>query len=302
MLAAGELDEVNPYAVTNRAHPARRAPGGAEVTPADYIRLANPLSRERQILRLTLMASVLETVRDNLRYLDRVAIFEVGRVYPSVEGEELPAEQRRLGMVMTGPRTGRAWAGNDPGLMDFFDLKGVVETLFERMDVEGVVYEPTGHDTFHPGRVAAVSVGNVELGVMGEVHPVVREQFDLPDQPMCLAEFDLETLLDFVRDVRPMRPIHRFPAVSQDIAVVVDGDVPARQVQETIVKAGGKLLAAAELFDLYRGEQVPAGKKSLAYALTFQAPDRTLTDEEVGKVQARIVRSLQRSLGAALRR
>ncbi len=295
------LDEVITYALTNLDSAARLAPGGAEVNPADYIRLANPLSSERQVLRLTLMASLLETVRDNLRYLDRVAIFEVGRVYPVVEGQELPDEQRRLGVAMSGPRTGRAWVGSDLGLMDFFDLKGVVETLLARMGVEGVVYEPTSHATFHPGRVAAVRVGDVELGVMGEVHPVVREQFDLPERPVALAEFNLETLLAQVRDVRPMRPIYRFPAVSQDIAVIVDEDVPAQQVQDTIAKAGGKLLVGVELFDLYRGEQIPAGKKSLAYALTFQAPDRTLTDKEVSKVHNRIVRSLQRALGAELR-
>jgi len=136
---------------------------------------------------------------------------------------------------------------------------------------------------------------------MGELHPVVREAFDLPAQPVCALEFDLEVLLAHMGVTRTLQPLPRFPAVVQDIALVVDEDLPAQKVQEAIVKAGGKLLRRVELFDLYRGEPIPPGKKSLAYSLTYQAEDRTLTDEEVAKVQQRIVRRLARELGAELR-
>jgi len=139
------------------------------------------------------------------------------------------------------------------------------------------------------------------VGVLGEVHSQVLEAFDLPAQLVYLAEFDLEKLLEQIGAARYLKPIHRFPSVSQDLAVVVDEDLPAQKVQEAIVEAGGRLLYRVELFDLYRGEPIPSGKKSLAYSLTYQAEDRTLTDSEVAKVQERIVRHLAEELGADLR-
>ena len=184
--------------------------------------------------------------------------------------------------------------------MGFYDLKGVVETLLAGLGLEGT-FEPGDHPAFHPGRCAQVSVGGGVVGVMGELHLVVRDAFDLPEQPVCVLEFDLEALLTQVGEVRTMQPIPRFPSVSQDLAVVVDEDLPAQVVEEAIVEAGGRLLRRAELFDLYRGEQIPPGKKSLAYSLTYQAEDRTLTDDEVAKVQERIVRRLAEELGAELR-
>jgi phenylalanyl-tRNA synthetase beta chain len=203
--------------------------------------------------------------------------------------------------VMTGPREARSWlAGQDSTPMGFYDLKGVVETLLAGLGLEGT-FEPGDHPAFHPGRCAQVSVGDSAVGVMGELHPAVREAFDLPQQPVGALEFGLEALLIAVGKVRTLQPIPRFPAVSQDLAVVVDESLPAQRVQEAIVEAGGKLLRRAELFDLYRGEQIPPGKKSLAYSLTYQAEGRTLTDAEVAKVQERIVQHLAKELGAELR-
>ena len=187
--------------------------------------------------------------------------------------------------------------------MSFYDLKGVVETLLAGLGLEGT-FEPGDDSAFHPGRCAQVSIGGGVVGVMGELHPLAREAFDLPEQPVCALEFDLEALLAqaiAVDAARTMQPIPRFPSVSQDLALVVDEDFSAQKVQEAIVGAGGRLLRRVELFDLYRGEQIPSGKKSLAYSLTYQAEDRTLTDDEVAKVQKRIVRRLAEELGAALR-
>jgi len=137
--------------------------------------------------------------------------------------------------------------------------------------------------------------------VMGELHPLVREAFDLSEQPVCALELDLEHLLAQVGEVRTMQPISRFPAVVQDVALVVDGNLSAEEVRQAILASGGQLLRDARLFDLYRGEQIPAGKKSLAYSLTYQADDRTLTDDEVAQVQERIVQHLAEELGAKLR-
>ncbi|MCG2767509.1 MAG: phenylalanine--tRNA ligase subunit beta, partial [Anaerolineae bacterium] len=296
LLVSCGLDEVITYSLVPPPSPPRFREGDG-----GGLRVLNPLSAERAYMRQTLLPALFHTTRENLRFLDRVAIFEIGAVFLSVEGQTLPDEPLRLGIVMTGPREPRSWLeGQDSTPMGFYDLKGVVETLLDGLGLEGA-FEPGDHPAFPPGRCAQVSVGDGVVGVMGELHPAVREEFDLPAQPVCALEFDLEALLAQVGAVRTMQPIPRFPSVSQDLAVVVDEDLPAQQVQEAIVEAGGKLLRQVELFDLYRGEQIPPGKKSLAYSLTYQAEDRTLTDDEVAKVQERIVRRLAEELGAELR-
>ena len=302
------LQEVITYSLTSLESIRKLTPGGGEVDESQYLKLANPLSSEREYLRRTLMASLLETVRDNLRFRDRVAIFEIGRVYlpredVGVQHAEplLPEEPRRLGVAMTGPRAERSWLTGTSEPMDFFDLKGVVEALLSRLGIKDYAVHPAEHPTFHPGRTATLTISGAEVGVLGEVHPLVREAFDLPDQPVCLAEFDLEALLEQAEAARYFEPISRFPAVIQDLAVVVDEEVPAQRVREVILRAGGELLRRVELFDVYRGEPVPPGKKSLAYSLTYQAQDRTLTDQEVAQVQERIVRCLAEELGARLR-
>ena len=272
----------------------------ADVDPESYITLANPISPERASLRHTLLASLLEVTRNNLRFRDRVAIFEVGHVYLPA-GDGLPEEPRRLGVVMTGPRKMAGWLDGSDGWMDFLDLKGAVETLLDRLHIESVQFEAGQHTALHPGRTATLSIGGEEVGVLGELHPVVRERFDLPDQPVVVAEFDLDVLLEYVQEEGLYETISRYPAVVQDIALVVNEDVPAAQVRDAIYEAGGGLLRQVELFDVYAGEQIPPGKKSLAYSLTYQAQDRTLTDEEVAKVQARIVRRVGAKLGATLR-
>lgn len=295
------LDEVITYSLTSLDTVAKLTPGEVKIAEEEYIRLANPLTPEREYMRRTLMASLLETMRDNFRYCDRVTIFEIGHVYLPVKNQQLPEEPRRLGIALSGPRLERSWTTASAEGMDFYDLKGVVESLLAHLGVEEPIFEPVQHSTFHPARTALLRVAGVEIGIMGEVHPLVREAFDLPAQRACLAEFDLDALLGQAEYVRTMQPVSRFPPVTQDLAIVVDEEVPARQVQEVITKAGGNLLARVTLFDLYRGEQIEAGKKSLAYSLSFQAEDRTLTDEEVGRLQARIVKQLERRLRAHLR-
>jgi phenylalanyl-tRNA synthetase beta chain len=268
--------------------------------PGRCVRVANILTPEHEYMRSNLLGSLLETLRDNLRYTERVAIFEVAAVYLPREGEPLPDEPRRLSIAMTGARGERTWT-RSPETMDFFDLKGVVDTLLERMGVEGCVFAPLQHPIFQPGRAAELRLDGRSLGVMGEVHPLVREAFDLPQQRVSVAELDLEALLAVTKGWKIMRPISRYPAVFQDLAVVVDEGIPAKQVYEAIVRAGGELLAGAQVFDVYRGEQIPPGKKSLAYALTYQSQDGTLTDEEVARVHGQIVRRLREELGAELR-
>ena len=307
LLVGCGLDEVITYSLVNVEDEGKLRPQGPASSPSTSggteggLRVLNPLSAERAYLRQTLLPSLLHTTRENLRFLDRVAIFEIGAVYLPVEGQTLPEEPLRLGIVMTGPREARSWlAGQDSAPMGFYDLKGVVETLLARMGLEGT-FEQGKHPAFHPGKCAQVSVEDGVVGVMGVLHPLVRDAFDLPAQPVCALEFDLGPLLAQVGAARTMQPISRFPVVVQDVALVVDENLWAEEVRQAILASGGQLLWDARLFDLYRGEQIPPGKKSLAYSLTYQAEDRTLTDDEVAEVQERIVRHLAEELEAELR-
>jgi phenylalanyl-tRNA synthetase beta chain len=184
--------------------------------------------------------------------------------------------------------------------MDFFDLKGVVKTLLTRLGEDGT-FEPAQHDAFHPGRCARVGVDREEVGVMGELHPLIREAFELPEQPICVSEFDLDALLVPWGAPHKMIPLSVHPPVYEDLAVVVDEKIPAVRVRDLITRTGASLLRSVTLFDVYRGVQVGSDKKSLAYRLTYQAEDRTLTDEEVAQLRDRIVSQLKEELGATLR-
>jgi len=298
------LQEVITYSITNLETVGKVDPGGAPPREADYIRLANPLSSEREFMRRSLMNCLLETVRDNLRYTDRVAIFEVGRVYHPVGGETLPRELRRLGITMTGPRETPSWLKKEMGSMDFFDLKGVIEILLSKLGIGEWHLKPAETRTFHPGCAAQLITGKGEVGILCEVHPKVLDAFDLSQesgQPVCLAELDLEMLLEDAYLTGELAPISRFPALSEDLAIVLDEDIPAQRVREVIQRAGGKFLVGAQLFDLYQGPQVPPGKKSLAYSLTYRALDRTLTPDDVSRLRDRILRALEKELKGKLR-
>ena len=295
------LDEVITYSMVDIEDEGNLWPQGSQFDLGNYLRVRNPLSAERAYLRQTLLPSLLNTTRENLRFLDRVSIFEVGAVYLPVEGQTLPNEPYRLCIVTTGPRDARSWmAGQDRTPVDFYDLKGVVEILLTGLGLKGT-FEPGKHPAFHPGRCAQVSVGDDIVGVMGELHPLVREPFDLPAQPVCALEFDLDRLLAAWGAPRRMAPISVHPPVYEDLAVVVNEGVPAVRVRDLIAQTGSSLVRSVVLFDVYRGEQVGVGKKSLAYRLTYQADDRTLTDREVAKLRGKIMRRLERELGATLR-
>jgi phenylalanyl-tRNA synthetase beta chain len=310
LLAEAGLQEVITYRLTTPEREALIHPPGPGVSPLDepYVTLANPSSAERTSMRHSLVASVLEVMASNTRHRDRVWLFEIGQVFLTGENNLLPDEVRHLVIAVTGPREPEGWKGADTTNVDFYDLKGIVEDLLDGLHVSDIDIEPTEHPSYYPGRVARVRVRGESAGVLGQLHPLVQEAFGLPpvdprgeDKPVLVAEIDLEVLSQHIPDAHLVSPVPRFPAIRQDIAVVVDEGVPASQVEATIVGAGGRLLADVRLFDVYRGGQIGAGKKSLAYALTFQAPDRTLTDKDAAKAQSRIVKKLEKELGANLR-
>ncbi|MCL5962437.1 MAG: phenylalanine--tRNA ligase subunit beta [Chloroflexi bacterium] len=266
----------------------------------DLMKVANPLSPDHEYLRPTLMASLLELLSSNLKHSGRVALFEVARAFIPRASDRLPVERRTVTGVISGQRQENSWLGHE-GLMDFFDVKGAIETLFSHLGISDCRFEPGYSPTLHPGRTANVVVNGESVGLVGEVHPLVRENFELPDQPVGLFDLNLELLLAHMGAGRYYRSLSRFPAVVQDLAVVVDESVSARAVRDTIREGGGDMVGEIELFDVYAGKSIPEGKKSLAYTITYQAMNRTLTDEEVAKIRGRIQRRLEQNLGAKLR-
>jgi len=302
----------------------------AERLPA--IRLTNPLSSEMEALRLTLMSGLLTAIHENAKH-ERAGLwlFEIGRRYlptPELrEGTGLAQERRSLGVALTGPVV-QSWATPERPA-DFYDLKGVAELIVQTLKVPAYRFAPVAHPTFHPGRCASLEVMElpnpagetglaptpadgqtsqavgesgtwVPVGVLGEVHPVVAEQFGVP-QRTYLMELDLERLYAGVPEQTLHTAILRYPAATRDLALVVDAAAPAAMVADAIRASAGTLLRDVRLFDLYTGEGIPPGKKSLAYTLTYQSNERTLTEGEIEASMQAIVAALGKRFGATLR-
>ena len=293
------LQEVVTYRLTAPEREARILPELAKAEDS-YIWLANPIASDRTVLRRSLLASVLEVAERNARIRERLAVFEIGPVYIP-ESEGLPEEAPRLVILLTGPRQPKTWQGSDTSPMDFHDLKGVVDQLLSGLHVADVRYAPSSQASFHPGKCAQVTSGDRLLGIVGELHPLVRRYYDLGENAVLVGEMDLAVLSSLLQERFPVAPIPAYPAVLEDLAVVVDENVAAENVQGVIRQAGGPMVREVRLFDLYRGEQIAQGKKSLAYSVVYQADDRTLTDAEVAGVRQKIVRRLKDELGAELR-
>jgi len=274
------------------------------------VTLVNPPSSDLESMRLTLMSGLLETVQENSkRSKAGLRFFEVGRRYlPSSETLSLPDERRSVGIALCGPAE-ISWFAELARPADFYDLKGVVEMLLDRLHITHYRFTPTQHPTFHPGRCALLellrrsSAGEETyspVGVLGEVHPLVQQRYDLPDRAY-LCELDLEQLYAAVPEKLTYAPISRHQELTRDLAIVVDQRVPAQDVHDAIVRSGGELLRSATLFDVYTGEPIPPGKKNLTYSLVYQSQERTLTDAEANALPERIILALHEEFGAVLR-
>ncbi|HEY3248851.1 MAG TPA: phenylalanine--tRNA ligase subunit beta [bacterium] len=264
------------------------------------VRLVNPLVEDHTQLRTTLLPALLETGRTNInRRVTDVQVFEIGRVF-HLDGDRV-AEPRRVGILMTGRVAEGTW--NTPAesvAVTFYHLKGVAESLLEELRVSDTRFGVGSAPWLHPGRAATLRIEGSPVGLLGELHPEIAAAFDLP-AATYVAEFDLDLLLA-AADLRPQyHMLPRFPAVRRDLAVVVADEVPAGDVRDTIVRAAGPLLEDVELFDTYTGAQIPPGRRSLAYALTFRAPDRTLSAAEVDAAVASVKQDLVNRLQAQIR-
>jgi phenylalanyl-tRNA synthetase beta chain len=299
------MQEVITYRLTSAVQETKLLPN---MRPDDrpYVTLANPSSPERQVMRHSLLASVLDIVAANSRFQERIALYEIGSVFLVSEEQELPDEPLRLALALTGQRARESWANGQSGASphyDFFDLKGILESLFAALHLE-IGYEPARHPTYRPGRTARLLLGEQQVGMMGELYPQVVKAFEIRaerEQPVLAAELDLETILKHVPATYDYEPLSPFPPVREDLALVVNVATPAAEVEAALRQAGGRLLKDVILFDVYQGDRLPEGKKSLAYHLVFQAPDKTLNDKEVSRQRQRILRLLEQQLGARLR-
>ena len=288
ILASCGMQEVINYSLTGLA--ALEKVPTAEVTSVEPMKVSNPMRSEQEYLRTSLRPGLLANVAQNEKHQEEgLRLFEIGKVYLPRK-EDLPIEKDMLAGVVTEEE-----AGSEES---FLKAKGILETLLVRLGVEARF--EVGEDTaLHPGRVVRLWADGNELGVLGEVHPKVVEAFDIESGSVHLFEMELEALSRFVSPSKRYRPIPRFPGVLRDLAVVVDAQTSARVVEE-IIKAF-PLVTSAQLFDIYSGEQLAPGKKSLAYRVLFQSPSRTLTEEEVNIVQAQLVQKLAQEANAKLR-
>ncbi len=298
------LQEIITYRLTTPEKEARLIPTNSNLPPDErpYVTLANPITVDRVAMRHSLLASVLEILANNSRFREQIALFEIGQIYLAAEESILPDELGRLAIAITGPRNPEFWQGTDEAIRDFFDLKGIIEEMLNALHVPEYQFEPHQHPTFRPGHTARLTVNGRQLGVLGELHPLVVEKLDIrTEYPILAADLDLDRLISLIPDSYRVEPVSIFPPVHEDLAILVDKQIPAAEVETIIRQSGGTLLKEVTLFDVYEGERIPANKKSLAYHLTYQSPTGTLKDKQVRKIRQRIIYQLTQKLGAKLR-
>lgn len=297
-LRATGLNETMTYAFAD--------PGDAEKSEMPlaegelFVELLNPMSVEQAVLRRSLLPGLLKSVSYNQRRgVSDVHLYEMGSVFVTSEGRKQPKERVMAGAVMTGNWKPSSW--NDASVpLDFFDGKGVIETLAADLAVDRFKVRPADSPWLQPGRAAEILVGGEVVGWLGEVHPLVCERFEC-DWPVVAFQLDVDRLTRYARDARPFTEPPRYPGVELDLAIIVPEDVAAERLEQTVRSAGGKLLEAVRLFDVYRGANIGEGRKSMAMKLVYRAADRTLTADEVDAAHAKLVRKVAGALGGELR-
>jgi phenylalanyl-tRNA synthetase beta chain len=263
------------------------------------VRTWNPMVADESAMRTTLLPSLLKAVaRNQAQRAEGVALFEVARIYEPTD-DKLPQEGLVLAGACSGVRRRQEWTGPERS-WDFFTAKGLIEGTFEALGVSPPGFTPAKGMPFHPTRGATVCLGTTPLGAVGELHPEICEHFDVAERTLVF-ELSLAPLFGALPEPVQVTELARFPSAFLDIAVVVDEDIAAGKVQRVIEQAGSPEVASVRLFDVYRGEQVAAGKKSLAFALELRSESKTLTDSEALAVRERILPALQERTGGTIR-
>jgi len=265
-------------------------------THAEALRLSNPMTAEQEYLRPNLRANLLSVLALNQRSEEGIIrLVETSKVFVPREND-LPDERDMLCGIISGTGEAKWWRGEEK-TPDFFTAKGTVEAILRYFNIQADF--STGDDpTLSSNLQAAIMSGENKIGVVGEVHPRVREKFEISG-PVYLFELDLPLLVSLADTRKNYKPLPRFPSVVRDIAVVVDAAVTHRQAIDVI--RSFPLIDDVSLFDVYSGEQVSAGKKSLAYHITYQSPNKTLTDDAVNAIMKQIITKLAKDFGATLR-
>ena len=256
----------------------------------NVVKITNPLGEDTSVMRTTTIASMMDILSRNYNYRNPSAkLFEIGKIFiPTTDGE-LPNEPVKITMGMYGDN------------VDFYDIKGICETMFAQLNVKNVRYEAvTDNPTFHPGRCAKISAGNKVIGIIGEIHPAVSRKYGI-ETPVYIAELDFENVFLNIKTDIKFKELPKYPAVTRDIAMLVNKTVPVADIENVIKKASGKMLESLQLFDVYEGKQIPEGKKSVAYSAIYRSADRSLTGDEVQKVFDKVVKNLENQIGAQLR-
>ena len=285
------LTEVTTYSLSNDAAHER-----AGIDAARAVRLRNPLSEDYTLLRESLLPSLLDVLRRNRG--QRIRAFELGRIYFARGAGELADERRALGVALSDAPAAAHWQKTAVPV-DFWAIKAVVENVLREFGAPLPIFAPTKHPTFHPGRCASVSLNGEELGVLGEVHPLVAQKWEISGRAY-IAQFDFNALVRHISLSRSYQPFSRFPAVERDLALVVPHGLPASSLLDAARRGGGELLEDVRLFDVYQGANLPEGTKSLALALRFRARDRTLGESDVEAAMNGVLRE-QNALGAQIR-
>jgi phenylalanyl-tRNA synthetase beta chain len=264
------------------------------------VRLAMPMSEERSLLRLSLVPHLLDVLKYNAaRQLDSTAVYETGAVFLANQQDELPEEQEHLAFAVTGLWHSHLWQGEKKPV-DFYVVKGILEGLFSKLGLqEKIQFQQAEVAGMHPGRTAEILLNGKKVGFVGQIHPQVQKDKDLKDTYVC--ELNLREVLVEGNEPLKYHSIPRYPSITRDIALVVDQDKSAGELKSVIQGAGGALLKEVHIFDLYQGDRLEAGKKSIAFSLKYLDPERTLTDEEVTKTHQQVLDSLQEKTGAVLR-
>ncbi len=322
-LLAGGANEITTHSLTSYAAMARLfLPGRRSASPQEMpwetiipnpegvparraviepVKLLNPATIEREILRMTLLPSVLDVVSRNLKNSDeRLVFFEIDRTFFH-RHDDLPYERETLAIALSGERHMRHWSEPQPGPYTFFDMKGLLEALLHSTQLQNWESISTAHPSLHPGRSASLRVGDREFAIFGQVHPEVAHSFELDTFPVMVAEVDLDALIGAAGAPRLFRELPRYPAAYRDLAVVVSRDLPAARLQQVVRREGGDVLESARIFDVYEGPQVPPDQKSIAVEMALRSANTTLTQEDVETVMLRIVGAIEHELGGTIR-
>ncbi|SHE83156.1 phenylalanine--tRNA ligase subunit beta [Clostridium fallax] len=254
------------------------------------VKIKNPLGEDYSIMRTTTIPSMMESLARNYSRNNEVArLFEIGKIYiPNEDQTKLPEEKNILTIGLYGD-------------CDYLDLKGILENLIDALGLTKCTFVREKENvSYHPGKTANLLIGKEKAATLGEIHPDVTENYGI-DTPVYMAEINLDVLYKYANIIKEYKPLPKFPAVTRDIALLVDDEVLVQEIEDSIRKAGGSLVENVKLFDVYKGKQIPEGKKSIAYAIVYRDENKTLTDKEVNKVHDKILRALEYKLGAQLR-